>query len=132
VVSGVFDRYPDLKIVLAEGGFGWLPTLMWRFDAQLQRLGDEVNALQRTPSEYIREHFWFTTQPIEEPERPRDLLKLLEHLQMDGRALFATDYPHWDFDAPDSTLPTAVPEELKAKIFGGNALDLYGGIQLGA
>ena len=71
VVEGVFERFPGLKVVLQEGGFAWLPWLMWRLDMAFELLRDEVAHLERKPSETIREHFWFTTQPIEEPERRR-------------------------------------------------------------
>jgi predicted TIM-barrel fold metal-dependent hydrolase len=45
---------------------------------------------------------------------------------MDDRILFATDYPHWDFDSPDRAIPSVVPRELRAKIMAGNARELYG------
>ena len=57
------------------------------------------------PSEYLREHFWFTTQPIEEPEDPEHLAFAFDALGMVDRIMFSTDYPHWDFDAPSQTLP---------------------------
>jgi predicted TIM-barrel fold metal-dependent hydrolase len=40
--------------------------------------------------------------------------------------MFASDYPHWDFDSPAMVLPRAVPKELRAKIMAGNACRLYG------
>ena len=125
VVEGVFERFPGLKVVLQEGGFAWLPWLMWRLDMACELLHDEVEHLEQRPSETIRRHFWFTTQPIEEPERPEYLLELWQQLAMDDRALFATDYPHWDFDAPDEALPPALGPELRERIYAGNARALY-------
>jgi hypothetical protein len=126
VCEGVFERFPDLKIVLIEGGFGWLPSLMWRLDEAYGRLREEVPALRRLPSEYIREHFWITTQPMEEPPRVTQLERLLDQLNMNDRLMFATDYPHWDFDAPDHAIPGRLPADLKAAIRAENAVRLYG------
>ena len=56
--------------MIVEGGFAWVPALAWRMDRHWARIRDEVPHLSRTPSEYIRENIWFTTQPMEEPENP--------------------------------------------------------------
>jgi uncharacterized protein len=126
VLEGVFERFPSLEIVLIEGGFAWLPPLMWRLDGCYRRLGEEVPHLTRLPSEYIRQHFWLTTQPMEEPSRPAYFHQLLAHLDMNDRLMFATDYPHWDFDAPDQAIPVKLDPELESAIMAGNARRLYG------
>jgi len=125
VCEGVFEAFPTLKVVLIEGGFAWLPPLMWRLDTSVKRLREEVPHLKRLPSEYIREHFWTTTQPMEEPGKPEYFHELLEQMDMDDHLMFATDYPHWDFDAPDQALPVKLPPERTAKIMSGNAHALY-------
>ena len=125
VCEGVFERFPTLKIVLIEGGLAWLPPLMWRLDRAWQRLHEEVPHLQRPPSDYIRRHCWATTQPMEEPPKPAYFWHMLEQLDMNDRLMFATDYPHWDFDAPDQAFPVKLPSELKQKIMGENARSLY-------
>jgi len=125
VCEGVFEHIPNLKIVLVEGGFAWLPALCWRLDKAWKRLHAEVPFLKQKPSEYVRQHIWVTTQPIEEPERPRDMLSTLEWIGVD-RVMFSTDYPHWDQDDPRFAFKVPLPEEWRRKIYHENARALYG------
>ena len=99
VLEGVFERYPRVHVVLVEGGFAWGPSLGWRLDRLWSRMRDEVPHAKRPPSEYMRQNLYFTTQPMEEPEQPDDLLLTFEQIGWD-RVVFSTDYPHWDFDDP--------------------------------
>ena len=107
VLEGVFERYPKLKMVMIEAGFGWAPSLAWRLDKSWERLRSEVPHVKRPPSEYIREHIWWTTQPMEDPERREHLFDVIDWIGWD-KLLFATDYPHWDFDDPSRVLPPGV------------------------
>ena len=125
VCEGVFERFPTLKIVLIEGGFAWLPPLMWRLDRAWEQLHDEVPHLRERPSAYIRRHFWATTQPMEEPTHKPHFHQLLRHLDMNDRLMFATDYPHWDFDAPDEAIPVKLDDQLERQIMADNARALY-------
>lgn len=125
VCEGVFELIPNLKVVLVEGGFGWLPPLCWRLDKHWKRLREEVPHLRRAPSEYVRENIWLTTQPIEEPELPNHMASVLEWIGSD-RMMFSTDYPHWDQDDPRYAFKIALPEELKRKIYRDNARAVYG------
>jgi predicted TIM-barrel fold metal-dependent hydrolase len=125
VFEGVFEEIPDLKIVLIEGGVAWLAPLMWRMDRAFELLGSEAPKLDRRPSEVIREHVWLTTQPMDEPERTADLPVLFDHMGMDDRICFATDYPHWDFDSPERAIPRILGEERRRRIMRDNAHALY-------
>jgi predicted TIM-barrel fold metal-dependent hydrolase len=125
VFEGVLERFPRLRVVLIEGGFAWLLPLMWRLDRTWRMLGDELAHVTRPPSELIRERVYLTTQPIEEPPEPQLLARLLDRMDMDERLLFATDYPHWDFDAPDRALPPVLGGARRARLLQGNARALY-------
>jgi predicted TIM-barrel fold metal-dependent hydrolase len=126
VCEGAFSAVPDLKVVLTEAGVAWSVSLAWALDGAWELLRDDVAPLDRKPSELIRERVWFTTQPIEEPDDPQDFVRMLEQGELADRLLFATDYPHWDFDSPAQALPASVSKELRAKILAGNACALYG------
>jgi predicted TIM-barrel fold metal-dependent hydrolase len=125
VSSGVFDRFPKLQFVLEEGSLGWMPSLMWRMDRMWRTLGDRLPQLPEPPSAVIRRHFWFTTQPLDEPENPAHLVETFDMIGMSDRILFASDYPHHDFDAPDRVLPASlVGSDFRRMVMSGNATGL--------
>ncbi len=125
VAEGVFERFPGLNVVSAENGFGWLPSLMWRLDNSWQLMKSEAPQLKHAPSYYIRQHVYLCTQPVEEPHRPEYFTQLLEHLGGSDRIVFASDYPHWDWDDPEHVLPAHFPEEVQQAIFYDNAARCY-------
>src|SRR3546814_861892 len=126
IFEGVFERLPNLKLVLVESGFAWLPPLSWRLDKLALRMRDETPHLSMLPSEYIRRQVWLTTQPMEEPEPRKHILDTIDWIGWD-RLLFATDYPHWDFDDPTQVLPPKVGEEQRRRFFMDNARSVYAG-----
>lgn len=125
VCEGVFERYPSLRFVAIEGGIGWLPHLMWRMDKNYKALRDTTPWLKRLPSEYILEHVRVTTQPIEEPREPEHLVQIFRMMHADRIAMFSSDYPHWDYDNPKLVL-NGIPREMRRRILGDNAAELYG------
>lgn len=125
IVEGVFEEFPTLKWVLIEGGLGWAPYVAGRLDRLYPALKAETPYLKRLPSEYLREHIYFSTQPIEEPTDPAHLQHLLRMAGADRRVLFASDYPHWDFDNPLTVLHALSPE-LRRRICVDNVLECYG------
>ena len=125
VAEGVFARIPSLRVVIVEAGFAWVPSVAWRMDRAWARMQDEVPHLTRPPSEYMRENLWYTTQPVDEPERPRDLRDVLDWIGWD-RVLFASDYPHWDMDSPEFGFKVRMSPAEQRMIYGDNARRLYG------
>lgn len=125
VFEGVFERIPGFRLVIVEGGIAWLPALAWRLDAIWSKNRLELAQCKRPPSEYIRESIWLTSQPIEEPDDRKQLLDVIEWIGWD-RVLYASDYPHWDFDDPDLVLPVSLTRQQKDGFFRDNAFRLYG------
>jgi len=124
ILEGVFERYPDLKIVMIEAGFGWMPSLGWRMDKNWKTLKAEVPHLKKAPSEYLREHIWVSTQPMEEAEEPEHLIDTMNWVGWD-HIMYASDYPHWDFDDPMLALPPSLDDKRRAQLFSENARALY-------
>ncbi|MFD2082799.1 hypothetical protein SAMN05421678_118109 [Actinopolymorpha cephalotaxi] len=125
VSEGVFTKYLALKVVLVEAGFTWLPGLMWRFDKNWKGLRREVPWVDRPPSEVIRDHLRLTTQPLDEPEDPQHLVETIAQLGSDDMLMFATNYPHRQFDSDEGVLPSGLPPEVEQRILAGNAHDTY-------
>ena len=122
IFEGVFDKFPDLRIVCVEGGFAWLVPFLWRLDRHWRALGrPHVN---RPPSEYVRQHFRFTTQPLDEPEPYTKLRSVMDWLPARDMLMFSTDYPHYDFDHPDWIGPR-LPKDQRDRVMFENALELY-------
>lgn len=124
VTEGVFVKFPTLKYILIEGGVGWLPALMWRFDKNWKALRSTTPWLNRPPSEIIREHILLTTQPLEEPEDSRHFKAILEMFDAGHMLMFSSDFPHWDGDTPDFSA-RAFPQEIRARVMGETAREVY-------
>jgi uncharacterized protein len=125
IINGIPERFPGLKVIWVESGLAWVPFLMQRLDSEYMMRSSEAPLLRRRPSEYIRD-MYFTSQPLETSN-----LKLtqatMEAINAETQLLFASDWPHWDFDLPRSI--TSLPflsEQAKRNILGLNAARLFG------
>ena len=125
IAHGVFERFPQLRVGVLEGGVGWLLDLIWRFDKDWMALRDEVPWLRRPPSEYLREHVKLTIQPMPEPKRPRDFEDFVRLTDSAEMLMFSSDYPHWDFDNPAASLKDVEPA-LRRRLQVENAVAFYG------
>ena len=127
VLSGLFDRFPKLKIFFAENQIGWVPFFLQAADVRYNRhhrwaerlLG--FTPLKHPPSEYIREHclwgFQFDRIGVE-----------LRHKINVERLIWGSDFPHQESDWPESLSViernfAGVPEEEKQKMVCGNAVE---------
>ena len=120
IVSGVFDRFPNLQIIVGHMGEG-LPFFYWRFGDDLARI--TANVLEKPVQKYFHDNFWMTTSAFFRDE----LLTLVLSVMGEDRVLFAVDYPFvsnrlgadW-FRAVD------LPRATKEKIAHRNAEQLLG------
>jgi predicted TIM-barrel fold metal-dependent hydrolase len=125
VSEGVFDQFPTLRVTLLEAGFTWLPAHMWRFDKEWRNLRRLVPWVKRAPSEYIREHFRLTVQPLDAPADPRGLVQVVDQLGSDDMLLYASDYPHQHVADAETGLLGHLPPALADKIRSDNARAWY-------
>jgi predicted TIM-barrel fold metal-dependent hydrolase len=123
--EGVFDRYPRLKVAYVEGAFGWLPFWAQRLDEHFAKLRPQWPHCQRKPSEIIAGGQVALTCEPEEETLPDVLETMGQHLVM-----YASDYPHWDCEYPESVRIVAripgLSEGQKRRVLGRNAVEWFG------
>jgi predicted TIM-barrel fold metal-dependent hydrolase len=124
VFDGTFERFPTLNIVLVEHAFTWILPLMWRMDAIYTARRGDLPDLKRKPSEYVKDHIWFTTQPLDYPEDKLELTRAMEWMEADRILLFSSDYPHWTYDDP-RWLIKHLPDGMRDRIMHENGIETY-------
>ena len=124
ISAGVPVRYPNLRIALTEVGISWVPFLMNRMDKEYLERRREIPILGERPSHYMK-RFYYATQPVEEPEDLQDLVTLIDLYDGEDRTIFASDWPHHDFDHPSKVYQIPFSSEVRRKVFGENALRLF-------
>ena len=118
IFGGVFDDFPEAKLLLGHMGEG-LPFTLWRLDSRWAFHNHHGVELRReNPSEYLRHNLYITTSGV--CSAPPLLCALLalgaEHI------LFGTDYPFEDMGTATEFLRTApLSEADRAKIAHANA-----------
>jgi len=124
IINGLPERFPKLKVLWIESGLAWLPFMIQRLDNEYMMRSSEAPALKRLPGDYIRD-MYFTSQPMETSN-----LKLLEGtfdaIRADTQLLYASDWPHWDFDVPGriASLPF-LGDHAKRNILGETARKVF-------
>ena len=125
MVSGLLDKYPNLKIGLIESGAGWVPFVIEAMDHQLSEFRTAENrGLKMKPKEYFSKHFWVSFWF--ESYAPKHML---EEIGFD-RIMFETDFPH-----PTSLYPGVQDKlvqvlggynyETRKRVLERNAAELY-------
>jgi 2,3-dihydroxybenzoate decarboxylase len=118
--GGVFDRFPDLKVILGHMGEG-LPFQRWRFDSRFAVYSHGIR-LQRQPSDYIGTNIVITTSGV---CSGAVLVAAVEEMGEDA-VMFSVDYPYESAVLANEFIEAApLPEPVKQKICKGNAQRLF-------
>jgi len=125
IFAGIFDRFPDLDVVIAEVDAGWVPYVREQMDDNFRRL-DPVSrfGLAAPPGEYIERHFHFGFVTDTYAIHNRAFIGV-------ERMLWSSDYPHISANWPHSqrTIQAAfagVPAAERDLMLAGNTCRLYG------
>lgn len=128
VTEGTFGRFPALKVVLLESGVTWLPSFLWRHLKTWRGVRPEVPWVDRPPPEIIRDQVRLTMQPFDAPSDPEAVAQVIEQIGSDDMLLFATDYPHWQFEGMEAA-PAGIPPAVLRKAMRDNPLATYPRLQ---
>jgi predicted TIM-barrel fold metal-dependent hydrolase len=127
IYAGIFDRFPNLKMVSVESGIGWVPFILQAADYQgIENAPEQMAKMTRKPSEYFADHwyatFWF--------EAENDGLQALIDQVGEDNCLFETDFPHptclypTPLEAVESNM-SSLRSETRRKVLSENAANLY-------
>ena len=127
VFGGVLERFPKLRVVLAEYDLSWLHPFISKMDGTLQRARSEVpdgKTVSLLPSELIRRQLYITFQD--------DRIGVLgtEVFDMADNYMWASDYPHGGSTWPHSpevieSQFKGVPNQIKQKLIWDNCAKFY-------
>jgi len=128
ILSGVFVRFPRLRVSYAEGQVGWMPYIIERMDKIWAERGDASFGidLPEPPSTYIPGHVWGCIFDDEIGLKNRDVIGM-------DQICFEVDFPHADSTFPH-TLEVAtricdaagLSDEEVYKLMRGNAIECFG------
>ena len=119
---GVFDLFPELRVVILEIGAGWIGYWLERMDAVYQA-GVSPVPLKELPSEYFKRQCWISADPDE-----RSVAGVITTVGED-RFFWASDFPHPDH--PPDYIPALegllelLPESAAPRLLGQNVIDCY-------
>ena len=121
--GAVFERFPELRIVVLEAGSGWLPYWLDRMD-EYTELFTYATSLSMKPTEYFKRQCWISFEPSEEM-----MPETMDFIGVD-KFMWAADYPHTDSVADPVRLLTKMlaplSQEDRWKVLGDTAVKLYG------
>lgn len=121
ITAGVFDRFPNLKIVIGHGGEG-IPYMLYRIDYWQTRKKPFMPKLEMLPSDYMRRNIYITTSGL--PWGPA--IQFAQSVLGVDRVMYAMDYPY-EFVIEEVTMTDDIPmsDMDKKKLFQTNAENVF-------
>jgi predicted TIM-barrel fold metal-dependent hydrolase len=124
VVNGMGERFPKMPVIWIEAGLSWIPFVMQRIDHEYMLRPSECPLLKKKPSDDMRD-MYYSVQPMEIQDMGA-LETTFRMMDAENSLLYASDYPHWDFDLPSTIwdLPF-LTDKARHNILGGTAARLF-------
>lgn len=133
IFNGVLDRHPRVKLVMAEAGLAWVPSMIQGLDIWYQRTRDgrrltgekPIELPKLLPSEYFHRQIWLSF--VDDPLGVRMVGNVLDA----DKVMFGSDYPHPASTWPDSQQTItkqwqSIAPDMRQKLTRDNARALFG------
>ena len=118
LLTGIFERFPELRVVFVEPGIGWVAWWLATVDDMAARQGYDYPGLKMAPSDYFRRNVLLTF--IDEP----NVITHARHIIGVENVMWSSDYPHPVTSWPHSQ---AIAEQVTAGLSAAERdLVLYG------
>ena len=125
IAEGVFERFPGVKFVWADGAADFLTPFIWRMDTFGRPHLEQTPWAPRIPSAYIPGHVYFVQGSLDGPGDFEFAGEWFGFTGKEDMVMFGSSYPHWQ--CGDITkLPKALSAEQREKLCWRNAANLYG------
>ncbi|HVT22615.1 MAG TPA: amidohydrolase family protein [Mycobacteriales bacterium] len=126
IFGGVFDRHPNLKVVMAENGVQWLPSLVRDMESFFDTHGGAPvrSVLELRPAEYVERHVYLAGSLMKRYEA-----EMCHEIGVD-RLMWGADYPHLEGAVPVHRevvrhVFSGLPEPEVRAMLGGNAMNVW-------
>jgi predicted TIM-barrel fold metal-dependent hydrolase len=125
IAEGVFERFPALKFVWADGAADFITPFIWRMDTFGRPHLEQTPWAPRIPSDYLPGHVYFIQGSLDGPGDAEFAGEWFRFTAKDDKVMFGSSYPHWQ-NADATRLPSALSAEQRDKVCWRNAAELYG------
>ncbi|MBO0852487.1 MAG: amidohydrolase family protein [Nocardia sp.] len=125
IAEGVFERFPDLKFVWADGAADMMTPMMWRMDMFGRPHLEQTPWAPKMPSDYLPGHIYFVQGLLDGPGDVEFADQWLGFTGKEDAVMFGSSYPDWQLDDP-ARLPSALHPDQREKLLWRNAAGLYG------
>ena len=125
IAEGVFERFPGLKFVWADGAADFVTPFIWRMDTFGRPHLEQTPWAPRIPSDYLPGHVYFIQGSLDGPGDAEFAGEWFGFTGKEDMVMFGSSYPHWQ-NSELGKLPPAFTAEQREKVCWRNAAGIYG------
>ncbi len=126
VGTGVFARFPDLRVLFLEAGISWFAHIMLRMDKEYNENRRDIPHYTDRISAYLKRQVWLGTHPCESVGRPEDLGDIVRISVGVEHLVYGSHWPFADRDLPERIAAAFPDAAVRSRVMGGNAAALFG------